>query len=112
MRRHLILLIVILLGTAGIGRCELIKDIVDIQGVRGNPLTGIGLLVGLAGTGDKTLASQQILTNIFRNSGLVLQPSDMLGHGRFRQAEIARGDREATELHHPGEDSHAGEGIR
>ena len=61
------------------GQCERIKDIVDIQGVRSNPLTGIGLLVGLAGTGDKTLASQQILTNIFRNSGLVLSPSDFTG---------------------------------
>ena len=36
----------LILGVAGVGRCERIKDIVDIQGVRSNPLTGIGLVVG------------------------------------------------------------------
>jgi len=79
MRIRFIFVVLSVLGMAGPGRCERIKDIVDIQGVRGNPLTGIGLLVGLADTGDKTLASQQILTNIFRNSGLVLSPSDFTG---------------------------------
>lgn len=79
MRIRFIFVVLTVLGIAGSGRCERIKDIVDIQGVRGNPLTGIGLLVGLADTGDKTLASQQILTNIFRNSGLVLSPTDFTG---------------------------------
>lgn len=79
MKIRFIFVVLNLLVMAGSGRCERIKDIVDIQGVRSNPLTGIGLLVGLADTGDKTLASQQILTNIFRNSGLVLSPSDFTG---------------------------------
>ncbi|MBL7153476.1 MAG: flagellar basal body P-ring protein FlgI [Phycisphaerae bacterium] len=79
MKSRLIFSFLALLGVAEFGRAERIKDIVDIQGVRSNPLTGIGLLVGLADTGDKTLASQQILTNIFRNSGLVLRPSDFTG---------------------------------
>ena len=79
MRSRFILLFGILSIIAGPVRAERIKDIVDIQGVRSNPLTGIGLVVGLADTGDKTLASQQILTNIFRNSGLVLSPSDFTG---------------------------------
>jgi len=79
MKIRLIFVILIVLSVVGSGRCERIKDIVDIQGVRGNPLTGIGLIVGLADTGDKTLASQQILTNIFRNSGLVLSPEDFTG---------------------------------
>lgn len=56
-----------------------IKDIVDIQGVRGNPLTGIGLVVGLADTGDSTLPSQQILAKIFRDSGVVLSPDKFKG---------------------------------
>ena len=42
----------ILLGFAQGGRCERIKDIVDIEGIRGNPLSGVGLVIGLAGTGD------------------------------------------------------------
>ncbi len=34
-----------------------IKDLAEIQGARGNTLTGIGLVVGLAGTGDGTQAA-------------------------------------------------------
>jgi len=63
----------------GVGQCERIKDIVDIQGLRGNPLTGVGLIIGLAGTGDTTLLSRQMLTNILRDSGLVLNPTDLTG---------------------------------
>ncbi len=64
---------------AGVGQCERIKDIVDIQGLRSNPLTGVGLIIGLSGTGDTTLLSRQMLTNILRDSGLVLNPSDFTG---------------------------------
>jgi flagellar P-ring protein precursor FlgI len=63
----------------GVGQCERIKDIVDIQGLRGNPLTGVGLVIGLAGTGDTTLLSRQMLTNILRDSGLVLRSTDLTG---------------------------------
>jgi len=63
----------------GVGQCERIKDIVDIQGLRGNPLTGVGMVIGLAGTGDTTLLSRQMLTNILRDSGLVLNPTDLTG---------------------------------
>lgn len=67
------------LGIVGAARGERIKDVVEIQGIRGNPLTGIGLVTGLAGTGDKTLLSRQMLTNVLRDSGLVLSPSDLTG---------------------------------
>jgi flagellar P-ring protein precursor FlgI len=63
----------------GTGKCERIKDIVDIQGLRSNPLTGVGLVIGLAGTGDTTLLSRQMLTNLLRDSGLVLRPTDLTG---------------------------------
>jgi flagellar P-ring protein precursor FlgI len=79
MRLRLILLLIILLSPAEIGQCQRIKDIADIQGVRGNPLTGIGLVVGLAGTGDNSLPSQQMLTSILRDSGQVFSPSDFTG---------------------------------
>jgi flagellar P-ring protein precursor FlgI len=79
MKSRLTFLLIILLSMVSVGRCERIKDIVDIQGVRSNPLTGIGLVIGLAGTGDSTLPSQQMLTNILRNSGLVLSPTDLKG---------------------------------
>jgi flagellar P-ring protein precursor FlgI len=64
---------------AGIGQCERIKDIVDIQGLRSNPLTGVGLVIGLAGDGDSGVLSRQMLTNMLRESGLVLIPSDLTG---------------------------------
>jgi len=77
MKLRLVVTIVVL--AAGQVWAERIKDIADIQGIRSNPLTGIGLVVGLAGTGDTTLPSQQILTNIFRDYGLVLSPTDLKG---------------------------------
>jgi len=64
---------------ADVGRCERIKDIVDIQGLRSNPLTGVGLVIGLAETGDTSLLSRQMLTNLLRDSGLVLSPTDLTG---------------------------------
>ncbi|MHC4640019.1 MAG: flagellar basal body P-ring protein FlgI [Planctomycetota bacterium] len=77
MKSRLILLLAILLNVAGVARSERIKDIVDIQGIRGNPLRGTGLIIGLAGTGDSSLLSRQMLTNILRGSGLVLNPTDL-----------------------------------
>ena len=48
MKKYLVALIGILILTAGPVKAERIKDIVDIQGVRGNPLSGVGLIVGLS----------------------------------------------------------------
>jgi len=79
MKSRLILLLVILLSSVKIAQGQRIKDIVDIQGVRGNPLTGIGLVVGLADTGDSSLPSQQMLANILKDSGQVFSPSDFTG---------------------------------
>ena len=75
----LVLVFAILINAFDTAQGERIKDIVDIQGVRSNPLEGIGLVIGLAGTGDTTLPSRQMLTNILRDSGLVLSPSDLTG---------------------------------
>ena len=58
---------------------ERIKDIVSIQGMRGNPLAGTGLVIGLAGNGDSGALSQQMLTNVLRESGLVLPATAMTG---------------------------------
>jgi len=71
--------VAIVLALACPGRGERIKDIMDIQGVRGNPLTGVGLVTGLSGTGDSSLLSRQMLTNVLRDSGLVLSPTDLKG---------------------------------
>jgi flagellar P-ring protein FlgI len=77
--RRVVGLAVLLLLVCGPVRGERIKDIVEIQGIRSNPLTGVGLVIGLAGTGDTGLLSRQMLTNILRESGLVLSPTDLSG---------------------------------
>jgi flagellar P-ring protein FlgI len=76
---HFALCTLIFLAAADTGRCERIKDIADIQGLRSNTLSGVGLVVGLANTGDSSLLSRQMLTNILRNSGLVLSPTSLSG---------------------------------
>lgn len=69
----------LILLAAKSGECQRIKDIVDIQGVRSNPLTGTGLVIGLSNTGDGTLPSQTMLANILQDSGLNLLPADFAG---------------------------------
>jgi flagellar P-ring protein precursor FlgI len=69
--------ILILLYAAVAGKCERIKDIADIYGIRSNSLEGIGLVVGLTETGDSTMPSRRMLTNILRRSGLVFDSDDL-----------------------------------
>jgi flagellar P-ring protein precursor FlgI len=76
MKKKLVIQCLILLFAAAV-QAERIKDIVDIQGVRSNTLEGVGLVVGLADTGDSSLPSQRLLTNILRRSGLVFSANDM-----------------------------------
>jgi flagellar P-ring protein precursor FlgI len=54
-----------------------LKDLVDIEGVRDNQLIGYGLVVGLAGTGDKqqTVFTNQSLTNMLERMGVVVSPT-------------------------------------
>jgi flagellar P-ring protein FlgI len=57
-----------------------LKDLVDIEGVRDNQLIGYGLVVGLAGTGDKqqTVFTNQSLTNILERMGVSVAPTAIL----------------------------------
>lgn len=93
--------LIILLMFAGLLRGERIKDITDIQGVRGNPLSGMGLVIGLSDTGDSSLPSRQIMTNIFRNAGVVLDPSDIKGQNVavvMVTANLGPFDRQGTQI--------------
>jgi flagellar P-ring protein precursor FlgI len=56
-----------------------LKDLVSIEGVRENQLIGYGLVVGLAGTGDRrqTLFSAQSLTNLLERMGVTVSPTAM-----------------------------------
>jgi len=57
-----------------------LKDLVDVEGVRDNQLLGYGLVVGLAGTGDKqqTVFTNQSLTNILERMGVSVSPAAIL----------------------------------
>lgn len=50
--RHFFMLLAILASTAGTALGARLKDLITIQGVRSNQLSGYGLVVGLKGTGD------------------------------------------------------------
>jgi flagellar P-ring protein FlgI len=54
-----------------------LKDIASVEGVRDNQLLGYGLVVGLAGTGDRqqTVFSAQSLTNVLQRMGVTVSPS-------------------------------------
>ncbi|MBQ9574692.1 MAG: flagellar basal body P-ring protein FlgI [Synergistaceae bacterium] len=49
-----------------------IKDITEVEGARGNQLTGIGLVTGLNGTGDNSQMAVQMMRNVMRNFGVTL----------------------------------------
>ena len=60
------------------GNCAArLKELVSIEGVRDNQLMGYGLVVGLAGTGDRqlTIFSAQSLTNLLERMGLTVDPT-------------------------------------
>jgi flagellar P-ring protein precursor FlgI len=56
---------------------QTIKDISNIVGIRDNQLIGYGLVVGLAGTGDKSKFTMQSLQNLLRNSYIKIPTSSI-----------------------------------
>ncbi len=84
-RRLLVLLtglLVVLLGSQAVLGNEpvvRIKDITRLQGVRDNQLVGLGLVVGLAGTGDSasSQANIQMLANMLERFQLSISPNEL-----------------------------------
>lgn len=63
------------------GHAERIKDLVTVQGLRGNQLIGYGLVVGLDGSGDQTTQTPftvQSITNMLAQLGVNLPPGTSL----------------------------------
>lgn len=56
-----------------------LKELVSLEGVRDNQLVGYGLVVGLAGTGDRrqTIFSAQSLINLLERMGVTVPPGAM-----------------------------------
>src|SRR5271165_5202937 len=71
------LLAVLLSPSLGHAANTRLKELVTLEGVRDNQLLGYGLVVGLAGTGDRrqTVFSAQSLTNLLERMGLTVTAS-------------------------------------
>lgn len=56
-----------------------IKEIARFRGVRPNQLLGVGLVVGLSGTGDskKTTLTSSIVSNLFKDFGIQLDAAEV-----------------------------------
>jgi flagellar P-ring protein precursor FlgI len=55
-----------------------LKDLCEIYGVRDNQLHGIGVVVGLSGTGDKTPATVRMLMQLLATKHLSFAASDLI----------------------------------
>ena len=77
-RKFLTALLIPLLAAAE-GAGTRLKDLVSVEGVRENQLIGYGLVVGLAGTGDRkqTMFSAQSLTNMLERMGVSVPPTSI-----------------------------------
>lgn len=54
-----------------------IKDIAKFRGARDNQLFGIGIVVGLNGTGDGGTLNSPLLANMFKNFGIPISEEDI-----------------------------------
>lgn len=68
---------ILLSALAAFANAARLKDLVSIEGVRENQLIGYGVVVGLAGTGDRqqTIFSNQSLANILERMGVAVAPA-------------------------------------
>ena len=72
--RNLLLSFILVLPVFGLSK---LKDLATVEGVRDNQLLGYGLVVGLAGTGDRqqTVFSVQSLVNVLQRMGVTVSPT-------------------------------------
>ncbi|GAB6196965.1 flagellar basal body P-ring protein FlgI [Lysobacter xanthus] len=72
-----LLAVIAMLAVGAPAHAERIKDLARIAGVRGNPLVGYGLVVGLDGSGDRTSQTQftvQSLKSMLDQLGVTIPP--------------------------------------
>jgi len=73
----LIALIGFLVVTVSFSALVRLKDIARFRGARDNQLFGVGLIVGLNGTGDSGSVPSSLLTNMLKNFGMTISESDL-----------------------------------
>ena len=67
----------LVLALGGSAQAARVKDIAEIAGVRENQLMGLGLVVGLNGTGDAGPFLSHALSNALRNLGINISPEQV-----------------------------------
>jgi flagellar P-ring protein precursor FlgI len=74
--KKIILLLALFLASSSVAYAARLKDIADIEGVRGNQLLGYGLVVGLNGTGDGRMTdfTPKSISNMLEKMGLRVDP--------------------------------------
>ncbi len=77
MKRALKILSLVLLAASGLHSQARIAEITDIEGVRDNQVSGIGLVVGLNGTGDKSILARRMAVSMFQKFGINTTPQEM-----------------------------------
>jgi len=79
--KKIILAAVLVFFIAGPAMAVRVKDLVQIQGVRENKLSGYGLVMGLNGTGDKAGTGNEYtirsVANMLRNMGVQVNAADL-----------------------------------
>lgn len=73
MLRLLLVAALALLVAASASAQVRIKDITDVAGARGNQLIGVGLVVGLDGTGSRSTFTQQMAVDMMQRFGVTTQ---------------------------------------
>ena len=76
MVRKILFAVMIFHAAAPVASAARLKDIADIEGVRGNQLLGYGLVVGLNATGDKkgAMFTMQSIANMLEHLGVRVDP--------------------------------------
>ena len=102
MRFRLATFVVFLACAVCTAQAARVKDIVEIQGIRGNPLMGTGLVVGLNATGDSAAPSRQMLSSLLQREGGMTFSSSALGTGSIAivivTAELGPWDRVGSRI--------------
>lgn len=75
---HLILALLVSIISKDFAVAARLKDVADIEGVRGNQLYGYGIVIGLNGTGDgKVDFTTKSLSNMFERLGIRVDAKDI-----------------------------------
>lgn len=77
--RAAILLTALAIATPSAAHAARLKELVDVEGFRSNPLVGLGVVVGLAGTGDdaNSFLARRPLATIMKNLGSAIDPAEI-----------------------------------